>query len=689
MSDSSAATLNRLAGESSPYLLQHRHNPVDWRPWGDEALAAARTADKPILLSIGYAACHWCHVMAHECFEDESIAALMNELFINIKVDREERPDLDAIYQAALAFLGEHGGWPLTMFLTPAGEPFWGGTYFPPAPRFGRPGFPQVLQGIAKAYHSDPKAVAQNVEALTESLQQLASNSSGGMITMAQADEIAERLVREFDPFHGGIGQAPKFPQPVILKQIWRAWKRRRSAACRNAVELTLGKMCQGGIYDHLGGGFARYAVDGQWLVPHFEKMLYDNAQLIDVLTWAWQDSGNPLFAQRVRETVDWTLNEMIAARDADGREPSGAFASSLDADSEGEEGKFYVWSEAEIDRLLGDDAALFKQAYDVRPGGNWEGKTILNRTARPELGDAADEAKLAVLRAVLFETRAKRVWPGWDDKVLADWNGLMIAALARAAPVFDEPSWLEAARVAFRFVVETMTRDGRLLHSWRRGQLKHPASVDDYANIGDAALALHEATGDEGYLAQAEAWVAVLDSHYWDAAAGYFFSPADGERLIVRSKTANDSATPTGNGTMAGVLARLFYLTGKDLYRARAEALICAFSGEIQRNFYPLSTLINGAETLQHAVQIVIVGARETADAAALIECVNRVCLPDRVLQVVAPDANGLPALPDSHPASGKGQAEPGRATAYVCRGPVCSLPITDPSELERALTG
>ncbi|MGF1610632.1 MAG: thioredoxin domain-containing protein [Kiloniellales bacterium] len=694
MSDSKAAIQkrpapNRLAGESSPYLLQHKDNPVDWYPWSDEALTAAREQDKPILLSIGYAACHWCHVMAHESFEDESIAALMNELFINIKVDREERPDLDAIYQSALAFLGEHGGWPLTMFLTPAAEPFWGGTYFPPAPRFGRPGFPQVLQGIAKAYHGDPKAVVQNVQALTDALQKLASNSSGGMIATAQADEIAERLVREFDPFHGGIGQAPKFPQPVLLKQIWRAWKRRRAAPFRNAVETTLVKMCQGGIYDHLGGGFARYAVDARWLVPHFEKMLYDNAQLIDLLTWAWQANGNPLFEQRVRETVDWCLREMIAARDESGT-PCGAFASSLDADSEGEEGRFYVWSEDEIDRLLGDDAALFKQAYDMRPDGNWEGKTILNRTARPELGDPEHEAKLAALRGALLEARSKRVWPGWDDKVLADWNGLMIAALARAAPVFAEPGWLEAAQVAFRFVVETMARDGRLLHSWRRGQLKHPASVDDYANLCDAALALHEATGDEAYLAQAEAWVELLDRHYWAAAAdGYFFGPADGEQLIVRNKTANDSATPAGNGTMAGVLARLYYLTGKDLYRARAEALVCAFSGELQRNFFPLSTLINGAETLQHAVQIVIVGEREASDAADLIAAAYRVCLPDRVLQVVAPDETGLPALPDNHPAAGKGQAEPGRATAYVCRGPVCSLPITDAAELERALAG
>ena len=678
-------TENRLAQETSPYLLQHKDNPVDWYAWSAEAFEAAKHDNKPILLSVGYAACHWCHVMAHESFEDDAIAALMNQHFVNIKVDREERPDLDSIYQSALALLGEHGGWPLTMFLTPDGEPFWGGTYFPPAPRYGRAGFPQVLEGIAGIFANEQEKVAKNVGALREALTKLSQNQSGGAIPLAMNDQIAERLVRELDPFHGGIGRAPKFPQPTILKQLWRAWKRTKSEPYRKAVELTLSHMCQGGIYDHLGGGFARYAVDDKWLVPHFEKMLYDNSQLIDILTWVWQDGRDPLYAARVRETVDWVLREMIADADESGGTPSGAFASSLDADSEGEEGRFYVWQTAEIDALLGDAAAVFKQAYDVTPEGNWEGKTILNRSQKPELRDEDDEALLARARAVLLEARGRRVRPGWDDKVLADWNGLMIAALARAAPVFEEPGWLAVAETAFRFILENMTENGRLKHSWRHGRLKHPPTLEDYANLADAALALHETTGQGGYLAQAEAWAEVLDRHYWDSAGGgYFMTADDTERLIVRSKSVLDNATPAGNSTMAAVLARLHYLTGKAAYRERAEVVLAAFSGEIERNFFPLSTLLNANELLQSAQQIVIVGGRSAADTQALLAAVRGVSLPNGLLQVVdAPD--GLAA---GHPAQGKGQVD-GKAAAYLCRGTTCSLPITDPAEFTRALAG
>ncbi len=675
---------NRLAQETSPYLLQHKDNPVAWHAWGAEAFEAARRDNRPILLSVGYAACHWCHVMAHESFEDDSIAALMNRHFVNIKVDREERPDLDAIYQSALALLGEHGGWPLTMFLTPDGEPFWGGTYFPPEPRYGRAGFPQILEGIAGIFANEQEKVAKNVDTLREALAKLSQNQSGGAIPLAMNDQIAERLVREVDPVHGGIGRAPKFPQPSILKQLWRAWKRTKAEPYRRAVELTLTRMCQGGIYDHLGGGFARYAVDDTWLVPHFEKMLYDNSQLIDILTWVWQDGGDPLFEARVRETVDWVLREMIADADSSGT-PSGAFASSFDADSEGEEGKFYVWQAAEVEALLGDEAEAFMQAYDVTPAGNWEGKTILNRSQRPALGDAGQEAKLAQSRAVLFEARGGRIRPGWDDKVLTDWNGLMIAALARAAPVFEEPAWLAAAATAFRFVLENMTENGRLKHSWRHGRLKHPATVEDYANLADAALALHEATGQGDYLTQAEAWSEVLERHYRDAdGGGYFMTADDTEHLIVRSKSVLDNATPAGNSTMAAVLARLHYLTGKAVYRERAEAVLAAFSGEIERNFLPLSTLLNANELLQSAQQIVIVGDSGAADTQALLAAVTGVSLPNGLLQVVD-SANGLAA---DHPAQGKGRID-GKATAYLCRSTTCSLPITDPAEFARALSG
>ena len=430
---------NRLGEETSPYLLQHKDNPVHWQPWGSEALAAAKAEDKPILLSVGYAACHWCHVMERESFENEAIAALMNEHFVCIKVDREERPDLDAIYQNALALMGEQGGWPLTMFLTPDGHPFWGGTYFPPEPRWGRPGFPQVLIAIGNAYHADKDTVAKNVAALREGLRRLEQPQSGEggapEISTGLFNRVAERLLREVDPLNGGIGTAPKFPQCGIFELLWRAWKRIRQEPYRDAVIRTLTTISQGGIYDHLGGGYARYATDARWLVPHFEKMLYDNAELISLLTLVWQETRNPLYAQRVNETIGWLEREMTG--------PEGGFFSSLDADSEHEEGKFYVWSEAEIDRVLGERTALFKQFYDVAPEGNWEGHNILNRLHHPALADAETETELARCREMLLAARAPRVRPGLDDKVLADWNGLIIAALAEAGLAFERLDWL------------------------------------------------------------------------------------------------------------------------------------------------------------------------------------------------------------------------------------------------------
>jgi len=667
---------NRLHLETSPYLLQHKDNPVHWLPWGEESLALAKAQDKPVLISIGYAACHWCHVMAHESFENDAIAAVMNENFVNIKVDREERPDVDAIYQSSLQMMGEHGGWPLTMFLTPDGEPFWGGTYFPPTSRFGRPGFTDVLHSVARIYHDEPDRVRQNVTALRDGLRMLAEPKAGEGAPIKLLDHIADRLVANVDPLRGGIGGAPKFPQPQILEQLWRAWKRTGKQNLRDAVCVTLDNMCQGGIYDHLGGGFARYAVDEIWLVPHFEKMLYDNAQLLDLLTLVWQETQNPLYAERVAETIDWLFREM--------RTPEGAFASSLDADSEGEEGKFYVWTETEIDSLLGEDATLFKAAYDVRQAGNWEGKTILNRLYRMERLDPAIEARLAENRATLLEARSPRVRPGLDDKVLADWNGLTIAALANAGAAFDRPDWIEAAVRTAEFVRDRMTVDGRLRHSWRAGEARHPATLDDYACLSRAALALYEATADPTWLAQARAWFEDVDTHHADPAGpGYFFAADDTPGLIARSKHANDNAVPAGNGVLVGVLARLYHLTGEDRYRDKAEALIRTFSGEVTRNFYPLSSLLNGAELLQAAQQIVIVGAPNDPAREALRDVLRRVSLPNAVLSVLSPEN----ALPDGHPAAGKGLVG-GKAAAYVCRDMTCSPPITDPAALRDALT-
>ena len=464
---------NRLSAETSPYLLQHADNPVHWQPWDKDALAQAQQTKKPILLSVGYAACHWCHVMAHESFESPDIADVMNRLFINIKVDREERPDLDAIYQRALAHLGQQGGWPLTMFLTPDREPFWGGTYFPPESRWGRPGFADVLQGVAETYAKEPQKVAQNVEALRVALANMAASGQPVEIRPEVRRRIADHLVGQFDPINGGMKGAPKFPQPQAMELLIHAHYRQGQTSTTqygDLVWLTLRQMSQGGLYDHLGGGFARYSVDEQWLVPHFEKMLYDNAQILMVLSTAWQATGNPLFAQRAAETVEWVQREMMAPAEPD--IPGQAFAATIDADSEGEEGKFYVWSEAEVDLLLGPSSSLFKQAYGVTAEGNFEGHTILNRLHAPQLLDDALEAALRDARDVLFRERESlRVRPTRDDKIVTDWNGMMIAAIAGAAMTFDRPEWLALAR-------------GRI-RSYLRGSMRQIWNADAQSQVG------------------------------------------------------------------------------------------------------------------------------------------------------------------------------------------------------------
>jgi hypothetical protein len=680
---------NLLSRETSPYLLQHADNPVHWRAWGPSALAEAAADDKPILLSIGYAACHWCHVMAHESFEDAAVAGLMNTLFVNIKVDREERPDLDTIYQSALALFGEHGGWPLTMFCAPDGRPFWGGTYFPPEPRFGRPGFAEVLRHVAHIYDTERAKVDTNTAAVADALTRLAQPEPGGPLDPGLVGTAAIAFAREVDPRHGGIGDAPKFPHTPVLRLMWQGARRTGDATVRNAVTLTLDRMAQGGIYDHLGGGFARYATDAAWLVPHFEKMLYDNAQLVELYAEAWQETRAPLYAQRVAETCDWVLRDMqaVAANDCKNNVEQSGFYSTLDADSEGEEGKYYVWTEAEIDALLGDAAPLFKQAYNVTPAGNWEGRTILNRSADPALKDAETEAALADARTALLAARDRRIPPALDDKILADWNGLMIAALARASLAFDRPDWRAAAEAAFAFVAHAMQleADGetRLRHSWRAGDARHAATLDDYAAMCRAALMLYETTGADAYVAQARRWVAVLDWYYWDSpAGGYFYTADDADDIISRTKNAHDNATPSGNGMMVEVLARLHYLTGDDGYRTRAEALVAAFSGEVAKTAFPYATLVMAASLLASPIQLVIVGDRGDDATDALLRAAFGACTPRLIVSVLARDTT----LPDGHPAAGKGMID-GRSTAYVCVGPTCSLPVTDPAALAAEL--
>ena len=509
---------NNLDTATSPYLLQHRENPVHWQLWGPEVLAHAEATNTPILLSVGYAACHWCHVMAHESFEAETIAAQMNQGFINIKIDREERPDLDAIYQAALALLGGQGGWPLTMFLTPKGEPFWGGTYFPKTAAYGRPGFGDILTALRTTYTETPERITANVEALSAALKEV--NAAHDPLDLP-ADfylDAATKLLTVVDDVHGGLQGAPKFPHTSFFNLLWISYLKTHDEKFKNPVETTLANICQGGIYDHVGGGFSRYSVDGQWLVPHFEKMLYDNAELLGLLTEVWRHDRNPLLAQRIGETIAWLETEMLT--------PEGAFAASLDADSEGVEGKFYVWSEAEVQALTGDDYALFSNTYDITPDGNFEGSTILNRLKTLDWQGEAEESRLQTMLKRLKTARNERIRPGWDDKVLTDWNGLMIAGLTEAALAFDQDNWLKTAENAHDFVTKTMSREGdRLFHSYRAGRTAIEGLAEDYAGMITAALALHEATGKTAYLIRAEAWIATLERDFWDAKNGRLFS--------------------------------------------------------------------------------------------------------------------------------------------------------------------
>ncbi|MGA7546868.1 MAG: thioredoxin domain-containing protein [Methyloceanibacter sp.] len=659
---------NRLGRETSPYLLQHRDNPVHWWAWGPEALAEAKRTRKPILLSVGYAACHWCHVMAHESFEDDATAAVMNDLFVNIKVDREERPDVDAIYMGALHALGEQGGWPLNMFLTSGAEPFWGGTYFPKDARYGRPAFVQVLQQVARLYAEEPGKIRQNADVLRARLQPPLPRGTEAPPSDAALADLGQRMVQAVDPVNGGIRGAPKFPQPQFLGFLWRAGLRYGLA---DAVALTLTHIAQGGIYDHLGGGFSRYATDERWLVPHFEKMLYDNALLVELMTEAWRESKSALFAMRVRETVDWLLREMTVE--------GGGFAASLDADSDGEEGKFYVWTAAEIEQVLGaEDARLFAKIYDVTPQGNWEGHTILNRLHALELRDDATEARLAAMRAKLLARRGGRIRPGFDDKVLADWNGLMIAALANAADAFERTSWLAAAEGAFNFVSIRMNIDGRLQHAYRASEAKAPASATDYANMIRAALALANVTGKGAYVAQAVAWTDVLDRHYWSGElSGYYFAADDTGDLILRPFSTQDDATPNANAVMVSNVAALYLWTSEARYHARAEAMLHAHAGAVAENVFGHAGLLSATLDAIAPASIVLV-VPEGGDARTLRRSLAQVSLSGAVVQEIADGA----ALPQTSPAHGK-SAVGGKPTAYVCIGPQCSLPVTEPGAL------
>lgn len=673
---------NRLINETSPYLLQHAHNPVDWYAWGEEALQKSRDEGKPILLSIGYSSCHWCHVMEHESFENPETAAIMNEHFVNIKVDREERPDLDAIYMQAVQAMTGQGGWPMTTFLTPEGEPFYGGTYFPPEPRHGLPSFQQVLHAVADAWANQRANMLQNASHLRAQLAGTAQIPPGNLALKPEILADAYAGIRgSFEPKYGGFGRAPKFPQPQTLEYVLRHHLRTGDARALEMVELTLAKMARGGIYDQLGGGFHRYSTDERWLAPHFEKMLYDNAQLARVYLHAYQITGKQFYRQIVEETLDYVAREMT--------DPAGGFYSTQDADSEGEEGKFFVWTADEVRALLGPDAALFMALYDVRNGGNWEDRTILNQPREPAevarvLGVPVERLLEVAARGRtrLLAEREKRVHPGRDEKILVSWNGLMLGALAEAGRVLGRPDYITMARDNATFVLETMVQHGRLLHTFKDGRARIEGFVEDYALYSEGLLELYRATWDARWLTQARAWAEHILDHFWDDQSGGFFQTGDQhERLITRPKDLFDEAVPSGNGVAAEVLLRLAALVGEPEYDRRARATIELVAPALAKYPTAFGKMLNALDlALAEPQELAIVGVPGAPDTQAMLRALDERYLPRITVAFAAPgDTAAVEAVPLL-------QARPqrdGKATAYVCRSFVCRAPTTEIDEM------
>ncbi len=678
---STVKKMNRLAGETSPYLLQHATNPVDWYPWGDEAIQRARTNDQPIFLSIGYSACHWCHVMEHESFENAAIAESLNLHFVCIKVDREERPDLDQIYMTAVQLLTGRGGWPMSVFLTPSLQPFFGGTYWPPEPKMGMPGFRQVLLAVVDAWTSRRDQAIEQAERITQHIDEAThlqpAESSLDTTTLLAA---AAQMEKMFDFTYGGFGGAPKFPHSMNLECLLRVSKRTGRPGPGQMVRLNLDKMAAGGIYDQLAGGFARYSVDQQWLVPHFEKMLYDNALLANVYLDAHSAIGNPLDARIVTETLHYVLNYMT--------DSEGGFHSTEDADSEGVEGKFYVWSRDEIKAILGDDAAeRFCYVYDVSENGNFEesGKSILNLPKSIEQcatikgwSESQLHAELESARAKLLVQRDQRIRPGKDDKVLASWNGLMIRAMARAGAVLEIAEFTAAAEKAAKFILQSMRgSDGRLLHSWRNGQAKLDGYLEDYACLALGLIALYEATFDEAWIDHAMDLVKYVKNHFSDGEnAGFFFTSDDHSELITRIKDMHDNATPCANAVMASVLVRLGRLSGNTVYVDLAEKLIHAASGVIERA--PLAAgqwLVALDELLGPSREIVLVGGSSVNDRAAILRLVRQRFEPNTV--VLLRDSTTLSRSKHLDKMFQGRTSNPSDCTAYICQGATCEAPI------------
>jgi uncharacterized protein YyaL (SSP411 family) len=678
---------NRLIHESSPYLRQHAHNPVDWYPWGEEAFAVARRENKPILLSIGYSACHWCHVMERESFENEEIARLMNDLFVNVKVDREERPDLDEIYMNAVQLLTGRGGWPMTVFLTPDGQPFFGGTYFPPEDRYGVPGFPRVLRAVAQAYRERPGDVQKSVEQISQALRRLSEvRESDAAFAPDAVENAAGELARLYDPEYGGFGGAPKFPNAGVYELLLRAYARSGERRFLDMVVHTLERMARGGIYDHLGGGFHRYSVDAKWLVPHFEKMLYDNAQLLRIYSEAYRVTRRPLFRQVVEETLAYLFREM--------RHEEGGFYAAQDADSEGEEGKFFVWTHSEVMEILGEEAGeIFCRIYDVTEEGNFEGKNVLHPVL--ELEQAAKffrtdvpsiERLIAEAKAKLFAAREKRARPFRDEKILTSWNGLMVSGLAKAYEAFGVAEALRAAEETASFLLSRVSEGGRLRHTYQDGQAKIAGFLDDYAALAVGLLDLYEASLEARYLAEAERLVELAVGEFWDEIDGGFFSTSRSHgRLIARVKSAFDGSVPSGNALAAGALLRLYHYTARGEFLRRAEKVLRLYYRAMQQQPFGFAHLLCALDFyLSKPREIVLLADRDDPIGRELLRRLRELYLPNRTLRWIGPEAAPADASPLL---SGKGRVD-GKATVYVCHNFTCSLPATDWDEV-RALLG
>ena len=679
---------NRLANEKSPYLLQHAGNPVDWYPWGDEAFARARAEGKPVFLSVGYAACHWCHVMERESFENEETAAALNASFVSVKVDREERPDVDAVYMDAVQALTGHGGWPMSVFLTPDGKPFFGGTYFPPEDRPGMMGFPRVLRAVLDAYQGRRQQVDETAETVLQHIRQAmtARNDAGeDPLGPALLDGAFERLTATFDRTNGGFGTAPKFPQPMLIDFLLRQNLRTGNEDAKSMAESALDGMARGGIHDHLGGGFARYSTDAQWLVPHFEKMLYDNAQLALAYLHAYQLTSRPSYRRVVEETLEYLARDMSSAE--------GGVYSALDADSEGEEGRFYVWSRDEVEAAVGaEDARTITLAYGVSEEGNHEhGRSVLSRVLGPdELGAALGltaaeaEARLEAARLRLWEAREPRVWPARDEKVLAGWNGLALRAFAETGPALDRRDLTSVAVGIAEFVLGRMRRDdGRLLRSYRDGASPVPGYLEDHAFLANGLLSLYEATFDRRWLDEATALVEAVLERFWDAESRMFFDVGSdaGDSLLIRPRTVLDNAVPSGGANAAEMLLRLSSLTGDERYRSVAREALEGVREYLSRYPGAVGYWLCALDLyLSTPKEIAVVGPLEDEGTRDLLRVVYERYMPNRVVVAAGPDE--VWDLEDLPLMDGRSMVN-GLPTAFVCEHFVCKLPVTDPEAL------